>query len=369
MKQVARFEADLLTILRALLGKTPLVQALPLIVRKRAAPKCLSRDCVQLIQQTLAIGCTEMLARSGWPIERSICDERLISGRLWHRYPVADLKMGFSRSTIRLLLWLTAESVLESSAPVPNSPDPLTSGDQFFLAMAFVHLNETLVADALLKQSNFRSNPLVWLLAPERIAEAGLRDCPSFALWLSPDSSAPHDTWQNGFHAPSRSPVWLLEALSKRIIRRWIQLELSKQHITDRLALGRIAVVQRSVIGVFFQETSAVHRHDLSLWIAEVAAAVAPSLALQTELHGRMDLRSLRMADRMDCYRHMLVIFEAMQTLHQWNQEQRSVGFYDEHYQASQLWKLRWEALAGDVVCDRSARLIRQHLPNLLSTS
>jgi hypothetical protein len=47
-----------------------------------------------------------------------------------------------------------------------------------------------------------------------------------------------------------------------------------------------------------------------------------------------------------------------METLRRWERKARSVGYFDEDYQASQLWKADWEAAGGDVVADRAHRVL-----------
>ena len=38
----------------------------------------------------------------------------------------------------------------------------------------------------------------------------------------------------------------------------------------------------------------------------------------------------------------------------------RSVGYFDEGYQAAQLWKAEWERYEGEVLCDRATTIVRQ---------
>ena len=46
--------------------------------------------------------------------------------------------------------------------------------------------------------------------------------------------------------------------------------------------------------------------------------------------------------------------------LQQWERRARSVGFFDEGYHASQLWKADWERFEGDVLTERAQAVIRQ---------
>src|SRR5262245_21587153 len=105
MKSVSRFEANLLRILQFFLRAAPLEQVQSLIGGRLQVPKCLSRDAVGLVQDTLAKGCTRVLAGGlpgpfgrlgGWRRERFLRDGRIAEGRLWERTPPAELGLGFS---------------------------------------------------------------------------------------------------------------------------------------------------------------------------------------------------------------------------------------------------------------------------------
>ena len=47
-----------------------------------------------------------------------------------------------------------------------------------------------------------------------------------------------------------------------------------------------------------------------------------------------------------------------MQVLEQWQQQARSVGFFDSDYPSSQLWKQEWETCNGDQVALRARQAI-----------
>src|SRR5262249_29787108 len=66
MKAVSRFEYNLLRILHFFLKRLPLEQVRGILVNKfdREQPRCLSRAAVELVQDALAKGCVELLARA-----------------------------------------------------------------------------------------------------------------------------------------------------------------------------------------------------------------------------------------------------------------------------------------------------------------
>ena len=63
MKSVSRFEANLLRVLRFLLGREPAARAWSLLEQRLPAPTCLSRPAIELVKDHLAKGCVAILAR------------------------------------------------------------------------------------------------------------------------------------------------------------------------------------------------------------------------------------------------------------------------------------------------------------------
>ncbi len=70
VKEVSQFEAQLIRILRCLLGHSPVEQTLPAILRECPRPRCLSRACVELAKDSLRQGVPLVLARAGWNTDR-----------------------------------------------------------------------------------------------------------------------------------------------------------------------------------------------------------------------------------------------------------------------------------------------------------
>jgi hypothetical protein len=52
-----------------------------------------------------------------------------------------------------------------------------------------------------------------------------------------------------------------------------------------------------------------------------------------------------------------------MEVLEGWQQRARSVGYFDEDYQASQLWKEGWEAADGDRIAARARQAVEMLEP------
>src|SRR4051812_387856 len=103
MKEVSRFEANLLRVLRGIVQQTSVAA---LLEKPMPRPGCLGRAAVELIEDTLRKGVVQWLARQGWRRERFLRDGRPVDGRLWQRTPPSQLVLRFSPWTLEFLLQL-----------------------------------------------------------------------------------------------------------------------------------------------------------------------------------------------------------------------------------------------------------------------
>ena len=65
MRAFTRFEFNLLRVLHAVLGRVPVAQILPIVLSATTKPRWLTSKAVALMQDALAKGCVQWLARSG----------------------------------------------------------------------------------------------------------------------------------------------------------------------------------------------------------------------------------------------------------------------------------------------------------------
>ena len=184
MRTVSRFEANLLQILRCLLGRAPLSQTLPLVTRECDRPPCLGRDCVELVQQALSTGIVVMLTRmDGWYREKHLRDDEVVEGRLWERTQPEQLGLDFSINTVDFLMWLTAASPLTSTWS-PHKLQSLTLGDQFVLFLAFQALRNTDVGNGWCGRPLFQSHGLCAVMFPDDFATRDVHLKPDFDTWI-----------------------------------------------------------------------------------------------------------------------------------------------------------------------------------------
>jgi hypothetical protein len=75
---------------------------------------------------------------------------------------------------------------------------------------------------------------------------------------------------------------------------------------------------------------------------------------------GTLNLDGVRLAERQTVQHAALAFVRHLETLRQWEEQARSVGYFDEGYAAAQLWKAEWEALDGDQLHRQAQTLLRE---------
>lgn len=342
MTPVSRFEADLLRVVHALLGRAPLAGALPLIVGRRERPACLGRGVVALVQDALAKGCVWRLAREGgWRPERHLRGDRVAAGRLWERTPPEELGLSFSRHALAFLIWLTADH--PGDQPARWSPDEgeLTVGDRVVLFLAYEALRTTQVAPMLRTLPAFSGHGLCRLAFPEDFAGGQAPFEADLTVWIEGPGAA------------------VLEALQPFLAARWVEVERPKGRISDvgrMLDLGR---EQEATLEFLLRAADGAGRWDLARFLLSAAAALLRDAPGPRAWTGSLELKTLRLSERAEGRRAALVFLRSLDRLRQWERRARAVGYFDEGYAASQLWKADWESHSGDGLCERAAAIAR----------
>ncbi|HVS34608.1 MAG TPA: hypothetical protein VMS17_03435 [Gemmataceae bacterium] len=336
MQTVTRFEANLLRLLYYFLGQEPAETALPLVEARLAPPPCLSRSAVRLVKDALAKGCVFQLARRGaWRVERHLRGQRVVEGRLWNRTPPVELGLTFSRQTLEFLVWVTATRPGDEPVWRPLE-DSLTAGDRLLLYFAHQGLREA----ANVQQRPFTQDGLCRLAYPEDYAE-GDAD-PNFAPWTDGVG------------------VCILEALQPELVARWIDVEGGKSRITEWQAMRALGRSQERVLTAFLDAVEKAERLALARFLLRAASRLLGDHANAEMWVGGLTGAGPRLADRTATYQSALALLRQMPRLQAWERRARSVGYFDEGYQASQLWKSDWEHYHGEALADRAAAIIRQ---------
>jgi len=345
MRSVSRFEANLLRLLWYFLRREPPERALPLLEDRCAAPPCLNRNAVELVKDALTKGCVFLLAqRGGWRRERFLRGPHVVEGRLWERTPPAELGLKFSAHTLEFLMWITANRPGDQDRPWRPREEDLTSGDRLLLYFAHEGLRhaEGLGPHALRTERPFVEHGLCWLAYPEDYTAAPVGARPNFAPWT------------NGVGAA------MLEALQPELTRRWIEVEGSKERLAEPQAMRILGQSQQRVLTSFLDAVEQAGRMDLARFLLHAASVLLGPHAHAGMWTARLSLTGLRVADRAATYQAATAFLRMLDRLQTWERRARGIGYFDEGYTASQLWKADWEAVQGDQLVDRARAIVGQ---------
>ena len=358
-KQVSRFEANLLRILRSFFQQAPVEEAAKLVREVLNRPKCLSPAAVHLVRDTLSKGCVLFLVRAGgWKKERFLRQGEPKSGRLWERGPVGELGLQFSRHTLDFLIWLTANRPYDTR-PIWQAPAAeLTVADRLILFLAYESLREEPdIAGALQSSPSFAESALCRLFYPGDFLGVESARPVAFADWFSGTGSL------------------ILESLQSLLETRWLEIEREKGQIGDWERMRKQGEAEMNVLGQFLDAAeqceaapgpgsvsarrpgkSACHaRHDryvLDWWSARERTAPPGGTSWPTQQSAAP--RLLQSSER----------FRQLQ-----ERQARTSGYLDDDYAAAKFWLGEWERLGRHASHDMRADRIVQTLEPLRNTS
>lgn len=334
-REVSRFEFTLLNILRFFLGHHPGDRGLRDLRNQASRPPCLSRTAVELVKDSLSKGCVLFLVRAGgWRNDRFLREGHPNRGRVWERSPLEDRVLRFSPHVVEFLLWAASERVHETNLPWDATVH--SAADELFYWLVFDACRaDPDVANALRGKSAFRDNPLCWLAFPGEMPAGA--EPPSFERCFT------------GLRAA------ILECLQPELAQRWVRSERSKGHIGDWGAMRNQGRAEFDALNAFLEAARRANRFDLTRYVLNVNATL-----FRGELQpifwtgGLQGSGPSRLADRLDTQRAALAVPRQMETLAGWEESARAVGYFDDGYAASQMYKQDWESVEGDRVATRA---------------
>jgi hypothetical protein len=302
-------------------------------------PPCLSAEAVALLQDHLAKGSVQLLARHSWQRDRCLRQGRVVEGRLWQRTPPVELGLHFSANTVRFLLWLTAAVPSPQDGQDQPRIKDATVADRLLFFWAYQALRHSGVRDGLLRQPFVAQEPLCRLaFADDFVEEAGAID------WRP---------WTTGLGS------CILEALQRSLTALLLQSEERKHQVRNAQAMRVLGKNQDAVLRGFCDAVHVAGRWDLARFLLPVLARLTADYPDAADWIGNLDVTKLRLGERVDAYRATLAIFRLIERLQAWQREAQTLGYFDEGYPAGQLWKAAWEAHGGDEISARAHALLR----------
>ena len=309
-----------------------------------ARPDCLTAAAVDLVKDSLAKGGVLYLVRAGgWRDDRYLRNGKPTGGRVWDRIPLDERPLEFSRHVVEFLMWATAEKVHDTKAGWDAPPDELTPADDLFFWLAFdaCRSDPDLVAVLRYKKA-FQRNPLCWISYPGDLSDGTTEpDLPDFAPLFTGERAV------------------FLECLQPHLTDRWLRSERAKGQIGDWKRMRQQGRAEHAALRTFLEAAEAANRTDLARFVLATNSGL-----FQTDLTplfwtgGLQGSGPPRLADRLDTQRAALAIPRQMEVMEGWQDRARSVGYFDDDYQASQSWKQDWEAADGDRVATRAREAV-----------
>ncbi len=345
---VSRFEYNLLRLLRFLLGHMPAEQVQTLIYQRVSPPPpCLSRTCIGLAQDTLSKAVILSLVRAGgWRREKFLRHGQPTDGRVWERVPLEDRTLAFSPQPLAFVFWLTAEKPTDAKEAWEPARSPLTAADELFFAYALDALRPLHdVHPTLVRKNAFERNPFSWLLSPGDFCETDDLELPDFAPLFHGERAA------------------LLECLQPVLAQRWVRSERGKGQIADWRRMRHQGRAEQAALSAFLKAAEASRRQDLARFVLKAATTILGGTAELTPHYWTGGLQGAgpqRLADRLDTQRSALALPRQLAQLQEWDRAARRVGYFDDDYAASQLWKADWEHARGDEAAAKARRLMEQ---------
>lgn len=309
MTTVTRPEAALLDAARSLFARTRFSGG--------EVPERLGPSAMRLLEDLLAKGCVQALARLGGAWPRGPRDRALVLDAM----PAPELH--FSGYTFELLRWLTARPPRPPFEHVPKTvADELVS----YLAMRRHDVAERgLVA------------PLSWLGFPRR--------CPVGSDWQ--DALAPR--------------IALVQGLGRDLEERWVRSVAWPEATRPAEVVLREASAERAALEGFLDAVAASGRWDLATFVVRAAARVVALPDLADRLAAPVDQQAtLRL--RAEARQKAGALLAGVVRIGRKREELALVHFLDEGYDEAQALLRDWEVLpregfgrAADVLAQLAA--------------
>jgi hypothetical protein len=148
------------------------------------------------------------------------------------------------------------------------------------------------------------------------------------------------------------------------LARQWLQVEHSKETITEFRVMRNLGRSQEQALQAHARAVETAGRLDLARFLLQAGAALlSPSATAWAWVGGLTPVAGQRLADRAVTIQAALALVRHLDRLKAWQRRACRTGFLDEGYAASQLWLADWERYGGDVLHARAQAIIRQVEP------
>ena len=347
--EVSRFEYNLLSIARFLLGHGSPDQAARWLNQTfTPAPQCLTRTCVTLLQDILSKGVVlELIHAGGWRNERFLRRGQPSLGRLWERLPLEERALEFGPVSLEFVFWLTADKPHDDKLKWDANPSSMTPGDLLFLALALQAMQPfDEMVQAMVRKSAFHGNPFCWLMSPAMFTRRTEPQIPDFVRCFRPEMAS------------------IIESMQPYLTACWIRSERAKGQLGDWQRLRNQGTAEWETLTQFLTQAHEHDRPDLARFVLHAATSILANRPTQSFWTGGLQGSGPpRLRDRLETQRLALALPRQLETMHEWDRQARTIGYFDEEYPASQLWKEDWERANGADAVEHVRHLLEQLEP------
>lgn len=347
MKRVAASEALVLTVARAVVGAESPGAAEWILTQHNSLPDKMGPTSIALLRETLSTGMIFELARRGGAEPRphlsvgtagKLETASVKRGRLWERHPPPRLEL--SDYALQLLRWMVSMPLREKHFRGCDA-EPKTAGDAYFGYLAFDLCARTFNTAAPIYERSFRAIPLVWSAFVDHLMTARAGQGPEDFSSLV-----------QGDHAI------IFEALQSSLAERWTSILKRCSTIESNEELLLYGRFVRSVLDRILNAIEAAARPDLARFFLQAAASILGAFAEPGRFVERLK-KSGRLAEQVEARREALAFLPALLRLQAIAERARTAHFFDEHYEASQLYLNLWETV-GEAKVQHAARMAQE---------
>jgi hypothetical protein len=151
----------------------------------------------------------------------------------------------------------------------------------------------------------------------------------------------------------------MLEAMQADLAERWVKVESSKETITGPEAMRDLGQAQDRALGAFLDAVEKAERRDLARFLLRAAHRLLGPYAHSGMWNGGLQWGGIRLADRAATNQAATAFLRHLDRLNGWARWARTVGYFDEGYDAAQLWLADWEHFEGDQLHARAQAIVK----------
>tara|TARA_R110002096_G_scaffold42143_3_gene113528 strand:- start:7434 stop:8510 length:1077 start_codon:yes stop_codon:yes gene_type:complete len=327
--KVSASEFDLLSIVRAIISGEGSSVAW-LLRRDQVMQPELSPQAHALVQEMLGKGVMLKLCQwGGWRKSRSLRGNEVVSGRLWERHQ--NLSLRYSDYSLQLLVALTRESLEGTGGLIFRVPSkgPPEIGDQLLACLALDAARGSSCAEVVARAKPIRAAPLCWLMHADLLGRVGM-----------PPAKIDFDCLLSGPGAI------VLEALGDQLARRWLAMELGKGKVRNMTDMQGIGLGQSRTLECFLSAIARAGREDLALFVVTAASQLHRRRLVAQDVTSSLQ-KHKSMRERSDAMIGAAAFLDALTPLAGWAQGKRSLRFFDDDYEAGQVFLEGWSTLGN----------------------